>query len=545
MKRDKPKRIPHFWTGDFETDPAENGVIPETFAHCLYCPDKPPLVTVSEQGCSLLVWEQLNTLPAGSRVYYHNGGKFDFNFFRPYLTDANEITVINHKIATIKLENGTELRDSLLLLPVALKKLGTGKKEISIDKFHRSLRHIYMDEICDYMIADCVSLHVALHMFFQTFSDSLTLASASFGQLKSYSEKIHRLSEKTDKLVRPYYHGGRTEAFRKGSFDCPVYYYDISSAYPHAMTTPHSVSNTFVHVGSQRDVKKVKVIPQSFYTIRCIPIGTLPLVSDDDSLSYPVGGEALTFKVTGHELQMHKSVGGTGTIIEEVRPTHAASFTQFVEHFYKMKNDSKGTAMELFYKLILNSAYGKLGTNPDHYRDYLIVTTARADETISELGFEWSKSGELNDCFTLIEKPSYGSGHTGKMPLHNVSTAASITGYVRSRIAQMVAKYSDAILYCDTDSLMLTRPMDESDIGKGLGKWEYKDTFIETHICGKKLYCARTKEGREYTACKGVRLSFDEIKKVATGKVATFNADFASWPIAGDPRWISRDVKMT
>ena len=69
----------------------------------------------------------------------------------------------------------------------------------------------------------------------------------------------------------------------------------------------------------------------------------------------------------------------------------------------------------------------------------------------------------------------------GFLQRHNFWYRAAILGYCNRRIINLIDKYKDDILVCNTDSVISTRPIPEieADIGNELGQWklEHKGSF--------------------------------------------------------------------
>jgi hypothetical protein len=129
----------------------------------------------------------------------------------------------------------------------------------------------------------------------------------------------------------------------------------------------------------------------------------------------------------------------------------------------------------------------------------------------------------------------------------NVATAASITGCVRARL--MEAKHQcPGALYCDTDSLIAPAEEAEKLVGEGLGQWELKAVTggkKRVYIAGKKLYAFEHGENKWLTASKGVRLTPEEIRKVALGGEVTWKNPVPTYSIMrplSKPEFITRKI---
>ena len=113
---------------DAETDPFKFGRVPKPFCWGFYDGDiYKQFWGNSLIDCTVLLLDYLESRKDELIIYAHNGGKFDFLFFIEKL--VGKIRIVNGRILEAHLGIHT-LRDSYAILPISLKKLGAGKKEI-------------------------------------------------------------------------------------------------------------------------------------------------------------------------------------------------------------------------------------------------------------------------------------------------------------------------------------------------------------------------------------------------------------------------------
>lgn len=489
-------------------------------------------------------------------VYAHNGGKFDWTYIFDYLEPYTEILIISGRVARFQI--GTcEFRDSWNILPVPLKKLGKGG--IEFWKLEADVRDKHMEEIIRYNKQDCTALWDAVTGFTSLYGQKLTLASAA---LDFWSKHFKHEKPETDadfyELVKPYYCGGRVQCFHKGSINKLFHVVDINSAYPYAMTHKHPVSTRYDSVIPDKDEE---ITPQSLYRIEATSNGGLPYKNEKGELTFPDDGEWREFTITGWELI---ACIETDTLkgwkpLERRDFLEEIDFQDYVGHFFKMKADAKKAGNDLEYqfaKLMQNSLYGKFGANPKNYATFGIVpcqdiSAVIMDPTIT-LGKNngpWDWAGNLGK-FALMEGkcPATGERNAVRSQYYNVATAASITGFVRSflwRHICAVRKAGGRVLYCDTDSIVYqlagpkeSHPFKFSD---ELGDWSHEGTFDRGGVAGKKLYSfhmseetlakkrKKLKPGEKLeelkTACKGVKITPEEIMRVVKGETVRWEAE--------------------
>jgi hypothetical protein len=521
-----------FATLDIETDPFDGQTVPKPFAVDFF--DGTKHVTFWGSDCieKVLPYVQGYT----GIIFAHNGGKFDWFYFRRWI--EGECLFIGSRLISAKIGKA-EIRDSYALMPSSLKKLSTGKRDIEMAKLHRDSREKHKVEIVMYLRADTASLRKALERWIEEFGLHLTLASTGFSQLKSLGYQIPRFSEKMDEKFRPFYYGGRCESFAYGVFNHgtkPLRVYDINSAYPHAMQSArlwHGNDYELVLFGGPKegDLLIIDAESRGFFPVRT-----------EEGLWFPADGQRRRFLVTFWEFNSGLKAGMKRHRIEKIyRPLETINFSAFVEKFYSMKLEAEkngDATRRLFAKLLLNSSYGKFAINPRNFHEHKFT---RLDE---ELEADWELDEEsIEQDLRLWKRPCKTLGR-----FLNVATAASVTGFVRSMLIDAihaVRSSGGTVFYTDTDSLVTDAELPTSD---DLGAWKLEmDGITQSAFAGKKLYALRNeKTGKEKLASKGVRANFDQIKSVALGHHVKFQFHAPSFSIkTGDSPFIARTIRAT
>lgn len=124
---------------------------------------------------------------------------------------------------------------------------------------------------------------------------------------------------------------------------------------------------------------------------------------------------------------------------------------------------------------------------------------------------------------------------------NNVAVAASITAAARSVLMDGLANAQRAV-YCDTDSIICEHLDCEQD-ATALGAWKLEAQADQAAIAGKKLYALFSKGEAVKLASKGVRITPDEIKAVASGDTVLWKKESPAMGLKG-VRFIERNVKM-
>ena len=512
--------------------------------------------------------EFIYTLPE-TILYAHNGGKFDWHFILDYIDDFEKVMIINGRLARFKIGD-VEFRDSMNILPVSLKKMQ--KDTFDYNKMKREVRHMFMDEIKRYLYHDCIYLHKYILLFIEQYGLHLTQAGCA---MKTWQEMSgvtapNDVGGSVYHQFKHFYYGGRCESFYSGTFNHCVSVYDINSAYPYAMLSPHPISLTFKIWNHADDAPRPAIAGHYFIILDCISDGALPFRAIDGSLIFPDEGIRRTYHATGWEYLAGIETGALRevSIYAIYMADETIDFKDYIYHFYNLRKRAKEAgdgANDLFAKLLMNSLYGKFGSNPEHFNTFMIVDggVISDDGTCCDLSRgetldingrgRWQFAGQLGSRF-LAQKPI----EEPAMRWYNVMTAASITGYVRAMI-QRARCASEGVLYCDTDSLICKSTTVET--GNELGQWKHEGDFKRGAIGGKKMYALEYTEeywqklyqkappgevpSRTKVATKGARLDFDQVEAIANGEEIIYNPQSPTFSVHHAPRYTQRKIRKT
>ncbi len=538
----KPENLLTF---DFETDPFLKGRFPRPFLGAVFNGEASSIFWGEEKKVVEKTIEFICQYCHGTKtkVYAHNGGKFDFYYLLPFLIkkfghENLHLKVIGSRIAQIKTPLFT-LRDSYALIPMKLAALG-GKKEIEIEKLESDVRELHKQEIIEYCVQDCVALHSALMKYADEYGLSALTAAGSAGrQLQTtFDTKIPKSNHIFDSRFREFYFGGRVEFFDLGKLSGEFKIVDINSAYPHAMLSAHWYSRGF---------KISKEIPKdrpeiSFYEVKCFSKGAFPFRGEDGGTCFP--HENQIYKVTGWELMEAIKLNFVSNlrILKCYTPILTQSFERYTEHFYKLKKQAdaeNNQEQRNWAKLMMNSLYGKFALNPRKFKDVILSPTG-FDEM---MGYEKSFEDEEFLGVTFWQRDS--EKDETKMRFANVACAASITGYVRANLLRSM-NACEGVVYCDTDSIICRKLGPKLKIGTELGEWKLEAEVEELHIAGKKLYAAKIKNakpGKEWkTASKGAKLSHNQLIELSQGESVTYEFQAPNLSPFSKPHYVKRKI---
>ncbi len=400
----------------------------------------------------------------------------------------------------------------------------------------------------EYLNRDCVSLWNLCHAFLVTHGFApLTAAGAAMRYCKKLGLKVETFNDSQDAKFRQFYSGGLVLARKPGIHHGHFSVYDIKSAYPFAMVHSHASGKDFTFQNSPDSIEVSGFYVVDGHADECF-LRKLP----DSGNQF--GGKGI-FRVTGWELQRAlESKKFRGDIIYGELPKTTTDFKPYVNEFFDQKQKAEATndrAARLIAKIMLNALYGKFAQRGDRFRDYVIMPLSEA--TCGE----WTEEAVYDDYgFAVWGKPSDGGN------IYNVSTAASITGFVRAML--MKAIYECDPYYCDTDSVITDSTRRPASIGDSLGSWGEETFGDRLYIAGKKLYalrvhskfCGSSEEAKTKgyfwdgkrgwkIASKGCRLTPMEMKSICQGNTVTYRNDAPSYSLLNSPHFIKREIRST
>lgn len=515
---------------DFETDPFLHDRVPEPFCVEFYS-DKHTEVFWGDD-CAKQFVDWLKTLDEPYTIYAHNGGKFDFHFLHEYID--NPALIINSRIVKCNLL-AHELRDSFAILPVPLRDFE--KMDFDYAKMERDVREENKEEILTYLHVDCLSLYKAVSAFIARFGMQLTIGGTAIKELR----KTHPFSDQGpnhDRCFRPYYFGGRVEVWKGGVLDGPWKIVDRNSMYPSVMAYKnHPINGRF---------EQSTTIPDGFerpyfLTFTGSNRNALPTRGHDGDLVF--GQEYGLFHTCSHELEVALKYGLV--TIDEVHDCWVSceytKFDTFVFEHAALKEEAKrgGDVLNyVFEKLIMNSAYGRAGINPENFEDWIIHRdfgnefememkgySQQADYEIMEL---WSKHADVKDDQYC-----------------DVSIAASITSGARADLLEAL-QFADSPIYCDTDSIICRDYHGDMDKFR-LGAWDLEKEAAHVAIAGRKLYALYDDpEGKAVKlSSKGGTLSLQDLIKICKGEIVTYHNAAPTFSLKRKPSFVTRRFRKT
>lgn len=526
---------------DFETDPFLFGRTPKPF--CVEFLSDDECASFWGDDCADQLVRYLEKLPKEYMIYAHNGGRFDFHFLLKYLD--NPITIINGRIVECRMF-GHVLRDSFAIIPAPLRDYKKDKTDYKT--FERGRREKHKAAILEYLHSDCVHLLELVWAFVEQFGPRLTIGSTSIKELI----KLHpfeRLNERQDAYFRPWYFGGRVQAFRSGLLPGPWEYADVNSMYPDRMANDlHPIGAAF-EVGEELPDNFDEPFFAKIIGVQRTDVAPFPVRVEGGGLNWRAAGRQV-FSVTSHELKaaLEHDLIKIERVLEVARPQKFGNFAAFVNHWAERKITAEKAGDitgKMFAKFISNSAYGKTGQDPRHYKDYVLHRDfGREGELVAKRYEPCTDFGE----FEVWQRQA----KVHHKAFYNVSIAASITGAARAKLLRGLLAAEDPI-YCDTDSIICKKFNGEIDPHK-LGAWKIEARARKAVVCGKKLYAlyddARSDPIK--LASKGGKITLSDLLSIARGKKnpdgttgVLYEPQAPTFSLRADPRFTRRRFNMT
>lgn len=543
------ERLEHIAVLDFETDPfdhlARDRIAP--FTACLYSESFEPIIIWDENEETFVsrVIEEIEKLPGEYIIYAHNGGKFDFLFLISKLRGRVSFKGRGLMSANI---GRHEIRDSYHLIPEKLS--AYQKDEFDYSKLTKRNRKKNRAEIIRYMVNDCKYTYDIVKAFLGEYGIKMSIGQAAMALLKQKYPDVKSLHKNDDLFLRGFFYGGRVECIAgRGVWDGPFKLYDVNSMYPFVMAEyNHPVGNSYRPRVGRPDKSTV------FVDIDCFSDRAFPSKAEGRGTLFPRGFGR--FRVSIHEYNTAMELG----LLAKVKFNYCVdcfeqtNFSDFVLPLYQARIETKqrlrsGDILEgsdlyykikrddIFYKLLLNNAYGKFAQNPRRFKEFFITD---ADEEPSDERETWGDfPAELCGDYAIWQRP------IKQLRFNNVGTAASITGAARSVLLRARASAIDP-LYCDTDSLICRALPDTRLDPSALGAWDCEAELTRVMIAGKKLYGYETLDGKQKIRCKGgAGMSWEMLEQVTGGNVVMLPARAPTLTRRGDQRYIDRRISAT
>ena len=445
---------------------------------------------------------------SGYRVYFHNGGKFDFLFLFELLNERGEIDIIERGGSIIQirykyLKGRITFCDSYPLLPASLDSLiKTYKVKHKKIPINFNVKHNFNNKkLQQHLENDCKALYNIIEQT-ENVNNCLPLTIASLA-MKVFTNDffngfIWQSSDKFDNYFRKnYYRGGRVEVLK--GYGKNLYYYDVNSLYPFVMLNKMPVGKpirTKRYMSEKIGFYKIELLSNTKFIIS-------PLIKRVKKSNYYVNGiKGEIFYLISPELKILISKKIKFKILDGYYFKQSEFlFNDYVNTYYKIKSTTKDEVQRYFSKLMLNSLYGKFGQQlkGEKIESYKNQTDFKVFDAFNDLVLV---SADRNIKFKGVYLASY------------------ITSLARAYHYNLMDNIGmKNIFYCDTDSIICNKKIITSNKIGGL-KLENRikeGVFISPKTYGIKLYS--NKSIVHFKGFKSNSFTFNDLKKLLNKQV--------------------------
>ncbi len=468
------------------------------------------------------------------KIIIHNGGRFDLvSLLTDSQADLGEYDIVSAGSTIIFLVCRSFLKnvifqDSFQLLRAGLKRcchdynVETPKREIDINRIEEIFKNDY-EQFDKYLQSDCISLFQVLKNFQKIMEiDFVPPTTASLAMylfrrkfLKNdFMLPSLRMNDRSDRYISNAYAGGRVECIRSGIYD-KVFSYDINSLYPSVM-----INNPFP-VGKPKGTLKWNPKYIGFYEVTWKqPNQKIPPIlwkKGSNGLEYVYEGSGT---IPSPEIHLAIKYGVELKFKSGLYfPKSEKLFSAWVKHWYKERLTARkkgNNGLAGCCKLMLNSLYGKFAQKEECEK---ICRITNKETKIKLLKKHQLAPYQAENSLYLVSQK--------RIIAHRaVHIAAIVTSYARVVLTQSLIDNIDSVVYCDTDSVHLTKKMNKKSISDKLGAWKPEDWGRGVYL-GRKSYMIGDKQKFKGISLKGSlkhdSLSFEDYCNLYNGKTIEFH----------------------
>lgn len=459
------------------------------------------------------------------KCYFHNL-KFDGSFILDYLLKTNwtlnksKKSMQPYEFNTLISDKGffytmalkfpkanIEIIDSLKILPYSVDAIAKGWRlpvqKLTIDyKAYREYGHELTEKEKAYITNDALIIALALKKVFEEGYHKITAGSNAFN---FYVDKCAGGKKKFQKIFPPPQNDSYLRKAYRGGFTYvnPIFQnkivgagrvYDVNSLYPFSLHSPHAYpyGEPVYFTGEYKPNEKYPLYFQRFYADFKLKDGYLPTLQLKNTPGY-IPTEYITESInsnttitmTSVDLELffeHYDVENFRPIDGYMYKAKIGLFDNYIDYFYEQKRIAKSEGNYAKYqlaKLMLNSFYGKMATNP--------VVTSR-----------WP--------YLKNDQVAYYPGEPeNRQPVY-IPVGCFCTAYARDTTIRAAQKCYDRFIYADTDSLHVLGDYDVPGLDVDdyrLGAFKHESTFTQAKYLRAKLYMEQiiTGQGNNFLLC--------------------------------------------
>jgi len=507
--------------------------------------------------------EALATLPKGTQVWAHAGGRFDVLWWLDWnvrkhgrVPDA-KLSMSGSSISKCAIKDGPVFRDSFRLIPMSLAKASTmfggGQTKQRLDlpcvcgdncggycsithhmpaKLERRLK--------DYLCADIESLRDTLAgLLTYSARNNIKLAGTLAGTTwKTAKERCGLENAEWTipeyRFIRSGYYGGRVEVARTFALRC--WNYDRTQAYPSAMCgpLPTGVHRSLPALQAHRAFLSGK--PGFYEAVVEIPDSLAPTLPSRHGvrLVYPWGliGGVWARDELNHAEECGAKIKNISKAV--VWMEESPILRDYMQSCFEAREAAPTDALRTWEKLRANSLSGAFAQDPDKE---IIAFGDYADdphyEQVGRYPWIWRRS--------VYRIPDRGHIHY----------AGTLTADARVELHREIEHAGEDWCYSDTDSVKAGRPLTRN-VGAGLGLWKFEGTWRDAEFIAPKVYngCLELPEGhqgpiRRETKAKGITSQPNQWEAIRNREEIAIEAGVESFLVAARGERLFKKRKTT
>lgn len=255
-------------------------------------------------------------------------------------------------------------------------------------------------------------------------------------------------------LARESLHGGRTEAFRLGKIDGPIYVLDVNSMYPFVMRDNMYPTALRMHARIS-NVRELTKWLKDWCVIARVRLQTKRpryAITQAGKVMFPIG--RIETCLTTPDLIDAVEHDEIRSIIECSVYTRAPIFSRFVTELYaeRQKAAAEGNTVRVWLlKILMNSLYGKFAQRGDVWET--IAATQDNDIRVwKEIDADTGVVRNFRQFGGIVQQKNGERESLDSSP----AIAAHVTAYARAQLWNlMLTAEQQNVFYCDTDSLFV------------------------------------------------------------------------------------------
>lgn len=399
--------------------------------------------------------------------------------------------------------NKVTIYDSLKILNFSVEQIAKDfnlpirKLEIDYKQIREKGHTLTSDEI-DYIRNDVEIMARALKIMFDENLTKMTIGSNALANYKEINKNFNKyfpiLPYEIDKDIRKSYKGGFTylnEIYKEKETGVGIVL-DVNSLYPSVMMYEKLPFGDPIFYNGK--YQEDKLYPLYIQTISCIfdlKDGMIPTLQIKNNMSFlpneyvkSSNGDIVTLTLTSVDLELflkHYNIQGdiiyhSGWKFKSIK----GLFSTYIDYWSNKKNESKkenNTALYRIAKLMLNSLYGKFGTNPDVRSKYPYLNE---DGVVKYALYD----AEVRDSIYI----PVASFITSYARYKTITTSQKIKDYSLKKYKKDLYVYSDTdSIHCLFEDDTELKDIIEIDDYK-LGAWKLESKFKRGKYIRQKCY---------------------------------------------------------